>query len=111
MAKDILAEKDDLETLRKNWQSSYFQRHPELKSKFIPPLDKERARAQNPEVFQRYFDLFWTLRDMYNIDTRDIYNMDEKGFMQGVIGKQKVIVSREEKFRGKSYVTQCGNRE
>jgi 4-hydroxybenzoate polyprenyltransferase len=37
--------------------------------------------------------------------------MDEKGFMQGVIGKQKVIVSREEKFRGKSYVTQCGNRE
>jgi hypothetical protein len=31
--------------------------------------------------------------------------MDEKGFMQGVIGKQKVIVSREEKFRGKSYVT------
>jgi hypothetical protein len=37
--------------------------------------------------------------------------MDEKGFMQGVIRKQKVIVLREEKFRGKSYVTQCGNRE
>jgi hypothetical protein len=100
-----------LKTLRKNWQSSYFQRYPELKSKFIPPLDKKRARAQNPEVFQRYFDLFWTLRDMYNIDTRDIYNMDKKGFMQGVIRKQKVIVSREEKFRGKSYVTQCENRE
>jgi hypothetical protein len=43
MAKDILAEKSDLETLGKNWQSSYFQRYPELKSKFIPPLDKERA--------------------------------------------------------------------
>jgi hypothetical protein len=37
--------------------------------------------------------------------------MDERGFMQGVIAKQKVIISREEKFRGKSYVTQCGNRE
>jgi hypothetical protein len=43
MAKDILTEKGDLETLGKNWQSSYFQRHLELKSKFIPPLDKERA--------------------------------------------------------------------
>jgi hypothetical protein len=31
--------------------------------------------------------------------------MDEKGFMQGVIAKQKVIISYEEKFRGKSYVT------
>jgi hypothetical protein len=43
MAKDILAEKGDLERLGKNCQSSYFQRHPELKSKFIPPLGKERA--------------------------------------------------------------------
>jgi hypothetical protein len=48
---------------------------------------------------------------MYNIDTQDIYNIDKKGFIQGVIRKQKVIVLREEKFRGKSYVTQYGNRE
>ena len=107
----MLIKKGDIKRLGKNWQAYFFQRHPELKSKFIPPLNKKRARAQNPEVFQRYFDLFQTFRDMYNIDTRDIYNIDEKGFMQGVIRKQKVIVSREEKFRGKSYVTQCGNRE
>ena len=111
MAKDMLIKKGDIKSLGKNWQAYFFQRHPELKSKFIPPLNKKRARAQNPEVFQRYFDLFQTFRDMYNIDTRDIYNIDEKGFMQGVIRKQKVIVSREEKFRGKSYVTQCENRE
>ena len=58
MAKDMLEEKGDYEKLGKNWQTYFFQRHLELKSKFIPPLDKERARAQNPEVFQRYFDLF-----------------------------------------------------
>jgi hypothetical protein len=51
MVKDMLVEKGDYEKLGKNWQASYFQRHLELKSKFIPPLDKERARAQNPEVF------------------------------------------------------------
>ena len=34
--------------------------------------------------------------------------MDEKGFMQGVIAKQKVMISRHEKPQ---YMTQCGNRE
>jgi hypothetical protein len=42
---------------------------------------------------------------MYNIDTQDIYNIDKKGFIQDVIKKQKVIVSKKEKFRRKSYVT------
>jgi hypothetical protein len=60
MVCDMLIEKGDYEPLGKNWQTSFFHRHSELKSKFIPPLDKERARAQDPEVFQRYFDLFWT---------------------------------------------------
>ena len=34
--------------------------------------------------------------------------MDEKGFMQGVVGKFKVMISKYEK---KAYMTQCGNRE
>jgi hypothetical protein len=58
MAKDILLDKGDTKKLGKNWQSYFFNRHLELKSKFIPPLDKERARAQDSAVFQRYFDLF-----------------------------------------------------
>ena len=58
MAKDILIEKADIESLGKNWQANFFQPHHELKSKFIPPLDKERARAQNLEGFQHYFYLF-----------------------------------------------------
>jgi hypothetical protein len=111
MATDMLLAKGDAEPLGHNWQSYFFQRHPELKSKFVPLLDKERATAQNPAVFQRYFNLFWTLIILYKVDIRDIYNMDEKCFMQGVIAKQKVVVSRDEHFKGKSYATQCGNRE
>jgi hypothetical protein len=37
--------------------------------------------------------------------------MDEKGFMQGVIAKERVIISRDEHFKGKSFVTQDINRE
>jgi hypothetical protein len=51
MVKDMLVKKGDYEKLGKNWQASYFQRHPELKSKFIPLFNKERARAQNADVF------------------------------------------------------------
>jgi hypothetical protein len=45
MAKDMLLAKGDINPLGKNWQSYFFERHLELKSKFIPPLDKERAGA------------------------------------------------------------------
>jgi hypothetical protein len=54
----MLIKKGDNKSLGKNWQAYFFQRHSKLKSKFIPLLNKERAQAQNPEDFQRYFDLF-----------------------------------------------------
>ncbi|KAH9210828.1 hypothetical protein DL95DRAFT_259004, partial [Leptodontidium sp. 2 PMI_412] len=83
----------------------------EIKSKYLQPIDKDRANADNPEVYQRYYDLFKTLVERYNIDPRNIYNIDEKGFMQGVIAKQRVIVSRDEHFKGKTFATQDGSRE
>jgi hypothetical protein len=105
MAIDMLVDKEDLIPLGLNWQGAFLSRHPELKSKFIPPLDKERATTQDPDVFARYFALFWSIIDKYDIYPEDIHNMDEKGFMQGVIAKQRVIVSRDEAFKGKSFVT------
>jgi hypothetical protein len=85
------------------------ERYPELKSKFVPPLNKEHTIAQDPAVFQRYFNLFSTLVTIYNINPADIYNMNKKGFMQGVITKAKIIITREEHFKGKSYYIQDGN--
>lgn len=37
--------------------------------------------------------------------------MDEKGFMQGIFEKSKVIISRDERFQGKSFCIQDGSRE
>jgi hypothetical protein len=54
----MLIKKSDNKSLKKNWQAYFFQRYLKLKLKFIPPLNKERAQAQNPKVFQRYFNLF-----------------------------------------------------
>jgi hypothetical protein len=43
--------------------------------------------AQDVDVFARYFVLFWSIIDEYDIFLEDIWNMDEKGFAQGVIAK------------------------
>jgi hypothetical protein len=111
MVVEILFAKEDNQPLGHNWQAYFLERHPKLKSKFVPPLNKECATAQDPIVFQRYFDLFSTLVTIYKINPTDMYNMDEKGFMQGVIAKAKVIITREEHFKGKSYCIQDGNCE
>jgi len=46
--------------------------------------------------------------EQYKIDLVDIYNIDEKGYMMGVIAKCRVVVSKHGKNK---YMTQCGNRE
>ena len=64
--------------------------------------------AQDPEILSDWFKLFQQTKQKYAIADEDIYNMDEKGFMQGVVGKVKVMISRHEK---RQYMTQPGNRE
>ena len=65
--------------------------------------------AHNPDIIKGWFDLFMRLKTEFNVQDEDIYNMDKKGFMMGVIAKMRVMVSKYE-FGGK-YMTQCGNRD
>jgi len=48
------------------------------------------------------------LKEEHEIEIEDIYNMNEKGFMQRVIAKLRIMISKYEK---KTHMTQCGNRE
>ena len=63
--------------------------------------------AYNPEIIKGWFELYSKLKADFNIQDKDIYNIDEKGFIIGVIAKLKVIISKY-KFGGK-YMTQYGN--
>ncbi len=108
MVEDMLVRKGDTEPLGVNWIQKFLRHHPDIKSIYIPPLDKERSLAQDPEILSGWYSLFQSFKDEYNVQIEDIYNMDEKGFAQGVIGKLKVMISKYEK---KKYMTQCGNRE
>ena len=108
MAIELLVNKGDTEDLGIHWTEQYLDRHPQLKTKFMSGLDKERAEAQDPDIFQHWFELYKTTTQKYNIKPLNRYNMDEKGVMMGYIGKVKVVISRHEK---KIYMTQPGNRE
>ena len=109
MAQDLLQKKGKSGTIGKNWTSKYLDRHPDLKTKYIPPIDKERSLAHNPDIIKGWFDLFIRLKTGFNVQNEDIYNIDKKGFIIGVIAKMRVMVSKYE-FGGK-YMTQYGNRD
>ena len=84
------------------------KRHSSIKTAYISSLNKERAMAQDSAILMNWFQLFLSLKMKYDIQDSDIYNMDEKGFMMGVIAKLRVMISKHEK---KAYMTQSGNRE
>ena len=107
-AQELCYAKGDIKALGINWTQKFLRRHPDIKTKYVPPLDEERAAAQDPEILSDWFHLFRKTLDECEVLDEDIYNMDEKGFMLGVIGKVKVMISRHEK---KQYMTQYGNRE
>jgi len=51
MAKELLLDKGDTADLSVHWTDQFLSRHPDLKSKFVAGLDKERIEAQDPEIF------------------------------------------------------------
>ena len=108
MAIELLAAKSDTEDLGVHWTEQYIDRHPQLKSKFVSALDKERAEAQDQDIFRHWFELYKTTVEKYSIQLYNKYNMDEKDIMIRLIGKVRVIVS---KYKKKIYMTQPGNRE
>ena len=116
MANDLLLAKGDEVPIGLNWPKKFMKRHPEIKSVYISPLDKERAMAQDPTILQGWFDLYLKLRTEFEVEKHNIYNMDEKGFMMGVIAKLRVMLNKYEiidgkKKKRKAYMTQCGSRE
>jgi hypothetical protein len=108
MATELLIDKGDTADLGIHWTEQFLHRYPELKAKYVAGLDKQRAKAQDPEIFADWFQLYKTTIEKYHIKKQNRHNMDEKGVMIGFISKVKVIISKYEK---KIYMVQPRNRE
>lgn len=67
-----------------------------------------RAKALNPTAVHEYFTLLTETINKYDINWKNIYNMDEKGIQLGIGGKARVLVDRDQKNVQK---IESGNRD
>jgi hypothetical protein len=71
------------------------QQHPnQLISKRITAMDNSRHKADSGRKYSLYLDLLHEKIEQYHIEPCHMYNMDEKDFMLGVVGRSKRIFSR-----------------
>jgi len=57
-------------------------------------MESSRHEADNGERYRLYFDLLTKKVKEFDVLPQDTYNMDEKGFMIGVIGKTKRVFDK-----------------
>jgi hypothetical protein len=75
-------------------------------------MDASRKRADSALYYSLYFDALERKIKEYEIREEDIYDMDEKGFLIGILPKGKRVFSRRTYEReGFRQHLQDGNRE
>ncbi|KAK1912874.1 hypothetical protein P3342_004810 [Pyrenophora teres f. teres] len=75
-------------------------------------MDRTRHLADSESKYRLYFELLHRKITEYHLEARDIYNMDEKGFLIGLIGRSKRIFSRRQWEKKKVRASlQDGSRE
>jgi hypothetical protein len=95
------------------WVTKFINRHqPDLISKWITGMDRVRQQADSGVKYKQYYDLLHEKMVEYAILPRNIFNMDEKGFLIGLTGRSKRIFSKRmwEKGEVKDAI-QDGSRE
>lgn len=96
-----------------SWVTRFINRNnAHLISKWATGIDQNRHNAESIGKYELYFQLLQRKMDEYNLVPRDTYNMDEKGFMIGIVGRSKRVFSKS-KWESKAVrqSVQDGNRE
>jgi hypothetical protein len=81
--------------LSESWVTRFINQHDlKLISKWASPMDRTRHQADSGSKYRLYFELLHQKITEYQLEARDIYNMDEKGFLIGILSRSKRIFSR-----------------
>jgi hypothetical protein len=77
------------------WVTRLLHRHPDdLTTAWATPMESTRYAADNYERYHLCFDLLTKKVKEFNVLPKNTYNMDEKGFMIGVIRKTKRVFDK-----------------
>ena len=96
-----------------SWVTRFINRNKDqLTSRWTSAMDSVRHKADSPSKYGSYFELLQRKIAEYDVEPEHTYNMDEKGFAIGVVGRSKRIFSKDayEKKRVTAAL-QDGNRE
>ena len=87
---------------RKNWVSRFIKRHKDkIKLSYLAPANIARKRANNPYQYKLFYKLLKEKIKKYEIKVYNMYNMDKKGFLIGILNKGKRIYTKLEAVWGK----------
>jgi hypothetical protein len=70
------------------------QYHQRLVSRWSVAIDADRYRADSVKKYELYFELLEEKIQKYDLEPSEIYNLDEKGFMLGHLGRSKPIFDK-----------------
>jgi hypothetical protein len=81
-------------------------------SRYLQPLDAARKKADSYSEYAYYFELVRAKIQQHEIEAQNMYNMDKKGFLIGVMNKTMRVFTRSQ-FDCKQLLgnTHDGNRE
>jgi hypothetical protein len=94
--------------IAKQWVNRFLTRYPELKSTVGKTIDAARLKDVSKEKLMAWFHDVQRVFTENNIDTKNVYNMDESGFSIGKINATRVIIDK--RLRTK-YQAQPGRQE
>jgi hypothetical protein len=73
MANLLLSERGK-DFVGENWVQKFVRRHDEIKAKYCCKYDYQRAKCENSQAIQEWFDRVSVLKQKYGILDEDIYN-------------------------------------
>jgi hypothetical protein len=83
-------------SVEEKWVKRFLSRmKDELTFQYAAGMDSVRHKADSEDKYNMYINLLHQKMEEYKIEPRNTYNMDEKGFLIGVIGKSKRIFSKQ----------------
>ena len=78
------------------WVKRFLRRHPNhLISRSGKAMAKERTKADSGAKYSLYFKLLHDKIDEYNVQPSHIFNMDEKGFQLGRVGRTNRVFNKK----------------
>jgi hypothetical protein len=91
-----------------NWSDRFATQHyDELQTYWSKPLDRQRAQGLHETAVKEWFDLVKEHIPDKDIQPKNIYGMDESGFVTSDTGRQKVFGHRGAKMQHKQGGADC----